>query len=83
MGAYGADVDVYDPWVLADDAKQLFDIHPIQQPDIEAYNAIVIAVAHRQFQQFGADTIKSFGKPDAVIFDVKHMLDAADVTGRL
>ena len=83
MGAYGADVDVYDPCILADDAKKLFDIHPIQQPDVEAYNAIVIAVAHRQFQQFGVDTIKSFGKPNAVIFDVKHMLDPADVTGRL
>ena len=83
MEAYRAQVDVYDPWVSPEDAEQSFGIHPISQPDIGAYDAVVIAVAHHQFQQLGARKIKSFGKSDAVIFDVKNMLDATDVTARL
>ena len=83
MEAYRTSVDVYDPWVSQDEAHSLFGIHPVEVPESGKYDAVVIAVAHNQFKQLGANTIKSFGKRGAIIFDVKHMLDLQDVTARL
>ena len=41
----------------------------------------VLAVAHRQFGALWADRIRAFGKPGAVLFDVKSILpkDASDL----
>ncbi len=40
------------------------------------YDAIVLAVAHRQFRELGAAGIRAFGKPHCVLYDVKHVLPA-------
>ena len=80
---YGADVDVYDPWVDKQEAKQEYDISPIESPQAGQYDAIVIAVAHHQFKQMSSDQIKAFTKDNAVIFDIKYILPADAVDGRL
>ena len=48
-----------------------------------ADDAIVVAVAHRQFRELGSKGIRTFGKPHCVLYDVKHILPARDVDGRL
>jgi len=80
---WGATVDVHDPWVNADDARREYNITPVAEPEPGAYDAIVLAVAHRQFGQLGERGIRAFGKPGAVLFDVKHVLPRAAVDGRL
>ena len=47
------------------------------------YQAIVVAVGHRQFVEMGAEGIQAWGQPGAVIFDVKSVLDRNLVDGRL
>jgi UDP-N-acetyl-D-glucosamine/UDP-N-acetyl-D-galactosamine dehydrogenase len=42
-----------------------------------------VAVAHRQFQEMGAERIRALGKPGAVIYDVKSVLPQEAVDGRL
>jgi UDP-N-acetyl-D-galactosamine dehydrogenase len=54
--------------------------HP---PGPGRYDAIVVAVAHRQFRELGATAIRQFGKPGAVLYDIKSMLPAAEVDARL
>lgn len=83
LKSYGMQVDVWDPWVSAEEAEHEYGITPIAQPDSGAYNAMVLAVAHRQFAELGADDIRAFGVPDAVLFDVKFLFPAADTDGRL
>jgi UDP-N-acetyl-D-galactosamine dehydrogenase len=80
---YGADVDVYDPWVDKQEAKHEYDISPIESPQVGQYDAIVIAVAHHQFKQMSSDQIKAFTKSNAVIFDIKYILPAETADGRL
>jgi len=46
---YGAKVECYDPWVGADDAKNEYGILPINYPDGQKYDAVVLAVAHEKF----------------------------------
>ncbi len=80
---YEADVDVYDPWVDKQEAKHEYNISPIETPQIGQYDAIVIAVAHQQFKKMSSEQIKALTKDNAVIFDIKYILPADAVDGRL
>ena len=81
--AFSVQADVHDPWVDAEEAKQEYGIELVAQPQAGAYDAIVVAVAHREFAALGAAGLRAFGKPDAVLYDVKYVLPKADVDGRL
>ena len=47
------------------------------------YDAIVLAVAHRQFAEMGMKNIRALGKPDHVLYDVKYLLPAGQADARL
>ncbi len=81
--AFHVQVDVHDPWVDAAEARHEYDINLVAQPEPGSYDAIVVAVAHREFAALGADGLRAFGKPGAVLYDVKYVLPRADVDGRL
>ena len=78
---YGAAVDVWDPWIDAGEARHEYGLDLISNPAPGAYDAVVLAVAHQQFVELGADAIRALGKADAVLFDVKSVLpkDASDL----
>lgn len=80
---YQADVEVYDPWVDKDEAAEEYDISPVMAPQPGTYDAIVIAVGHRQFADMGSEGIRALGKPRSVIYDVKYVLPKSAVDGRL
>jgi UDP-N-acetyl-D-galactosamine dehydrogenase len=81
--SYNAQVDVHDPWVDAAEARAEYGLELVEQPAGGAYDAVILAVSHRQFVALGADGIRAFGKPGAVLFDVKQALPRAAVDGRL
>jgi UDP-N-acetyl-D-galactosamine dehydrogenase len=83
LGAYGAQVDVYDPWVEPEEATHEYGITPVAEARPGSYDAIVLAVAHEEFRRMGARAIHDFGKPLHVLYDVKNLLNAAEVDGRL
>ena len=80
---YHAQVDVHDPWVDAESARHEYDLDPIAEPKKGDYDAIIIAVGHRQFAALGAEGLRAYGKPGAVLYDVKYVLPLAAVDGRL
>lgn len=80
---YGIAVDVHDPWAIAEDARKEYGIVPVAKPESGAYDAVILAVAHREFAKMGVDGILRFRKPNGVLFDVKHILPADQVDGRL
>jgi UDP-N-acetyl-D-galactosamine dehydrogenase len=83
LKSYNAAIDVHDPWVDADEAEQSYGLRTVANPRPGDYDAIIIAVAHRQFHEMGAAGIRAFGKSDAVIYDVKYVLPRDAVDGRL
>ncbi|HET8897413.1 MAG TPA: nucleotide sugar dehydrogenase [Rhodanobacteraceae bacterium] len=83
LASYHATVDVYDPWVNAAEARHEYGLDLIEAPQAGAYDAIVLAVAHQQFAELGAAGIRAFGKPNAILFDVKQLLPRGDTDGRL
>jgi UDP-N-acetyl-D-galactosamine dehydrogenase len=78
-----ADVDVYDPWVDAAAAKREYAVELVTKLRADAYDAIVLAVAHHQFTDLGVAAIRALGKPDCVLFDVKDVLPRTAVDDRL
>ena len=80
---YLAQVDVHDPWVDAESARHEYDLDPIAEPKQGDYDAIIIAVGHRQFAALGAEGLRAYGKPGAVLYDVKYVLPLDAVDGRL
>lgn len=83
LADYHAQIDVYDPWADADAAVHEYGLTLIDSPQANSYDAIILCVGHEQFRQMGADTIRSFGKTNNVLFDVKHILPKDRVDARL
>ena len=80
---YGMQVDVWDPWVSSSEAQHEYGIVPVPQPESAVYQAIVLAVSHRQFAELGSRAIRGFGVRNAVLFDVKYLFPASESDGRL
>ena len=83
LASFGADVDVHDPRVDADEARREHEFSLVDAPQAGAYDAVVLAVPHREFLEAGVDAVRAFGRPDAVIYDVKGALPRDAVHGRL
>ena len=80
---YNANVDVYDPWVDAEEARHEYGITPVERLENGKYDAIILAVSHQQFIDMGLEKIRSLGKPTSVLFDVKYLFRPEQVDGRL
>jgi len=83
LTTFGATVDVHDPWVNPDEVKSAYGLELTGNPQHGDYDAVVIAVAHDQFKALGAEGIRAFGKPSALVYDIKYVLPADAVDDRL
>jgi UDP-N-acetyl-D-galactosamine dehydrogenase len=83
LRGYNADVDVHDPWVNGAEAEHEYALKPIEAPNNGDYDAVIIAVGHRQFTALGATGIRALGKSSSVVYDVKYVLPREAVDGRL
>ncbi len=73
---YEMGVDVYDPWVSSEEARHEYGLTLIDKPALNAYDAIVVAVAHKEFAQMGIEAVRAFGKPNHVLYDLKYVFPA-------
>lgn len=80
---YELDLDIYDPWVNAEEVKNEYGLAPIQSPQFNQYDAIILAVAHDQFTQMSAQDFHALGKAQYVLFDLKYVLDKRESSIRL
>ena len=80
---FNTQIDVYDPWVNKDEARQEYDLTLIDHPESNAYDAVIIAVAHDSFYKSGIETIQSYCKPNHIIFDVKYLFPEDSGLSRL
>lgn len=83
LNAYGIRCDVCDPWASASEARTEYGIELVQPTAGSDYDAIILAVAHRQFAEMGIDGLRAFGKAGAAFYDVKHLFHRDAVDGRL
>ncbi len=76
-------VDVYDPWVIAEEAEHEYGITPVPELTNGNYDAIILAVAHRQYKNMGAAAIRALGKSNSILYDLKYLLAAHESDIRL
>ncbi|MDT0619867.1 nucleotide sugar dehydrogenase [Salinisphaera sp. P385] len=76
-------VDVHDPWADADEVQAEYGIALVDAPEAEAYDGLIVAVAHREFRAQGSAWVRDRGKPAHVVYDVKHCFPAGETDGRL
>jgi UDP-N-acetyl-D-glucosamine/UDP-N-acetyl-D-galactosamine dehydrogenase len=80
---YGANVDVYDPWADGAECKHEYGLRPIRTLTPRTYDVAVVAVAHREFSDLGAEGVRKLCKKNHVLYDIKHVFRASEVDGRL
>ena len=78
---FGLTVDIYDPWADAGEVKREYGLDILNTVDDNIiYDAIVVAVAHDEFQRFDYQKVKH---NNGIIFDTKACLERSLVDGRL
>lgn len=75
LAEYDTHIDVYDPWVDPNAAKDEYGVTLIDKPKTAHYDAVIFAVAHDKFKALSNDEIKGLMKTEHVIYDLKYMLD--------
>jgi UDP-N-acetyl-D-galactosamine dehydrogenase len=80
---YNVNTHVYDPWVSSAEAEHEYGIGLIPQPELEKYDAIILAVSHDQFKQMSIEQIRQYGKANSVIYDLKYLFPATQTDIRL
>jgi UDP-N-acetyl-D-galactosamine dehydrogenase len=78
---FGMEVDVYDPYAWREEVLAEYGIELLaRQPDMTAYQVLVLAVAHDAFKSLDFTFVRN---QPAVLFDVKGVLPVELVDGRL
>ncbi len=80
---YKCEVDVFDPWVDHNEAKNEYGISLLEDINSNYYDGIILAVSHRHFKKMGIKKIRSFGKEKHVIYDLKYLFSSHQVDMRL
>jgi|TARA_B110000438_G_scaffold255692_1_gene262642 UDP-N-acetyl-D-galactosamine dehydrogenase len=73
LSKFVAQVDCYDPWVDEQAVKDKYAIHQISYPENHSYDAIILAVSHKDFVELGIQNIRNFGKKLHVLYDLKYL----------
>jgi UDP-N-acetyl-D-galactosamine dehydrogenase len=80
---HGAAVDVYDPWADSAECKHEYGVRLTKEPQNGQYDAVVMAVAHKEFKDMGVRGARRYGRKNHVLFDIKHVYPATETDGRL
>ena len=83
LESYHADVEVYDPWVDPQEAQKEYQISMKSELAEDRYDAVIVAVSHKEFAELGIDAIRRLGKQDHILYDIKSLFPKEQVDGRL
>jgi UDP-N-acetyl-D-galactosamine dehydrogenase len=75
LKSFGLKVEVYDPWAKKAAVKNEYDIDLLETLEDHTYEAIVLAVAHKQFKTIDISNLK---KKKSVVYDIKNFLEIKD-----
>ena len=74
---YCINVDVYDPWVNHEAEKKWYKHGIIDNPleSNKKYDAIIVAVGHKQFKKLTSDNFFTLSNGEQVVMDVKNIVE--------
>ena len=74
--ASAGNVDIYDPWVNPNEEKSNYKHGIIENPfnNNKKYDAIIVAVAHKQFKELTENDYKNISYNIPIIMDIKGIV---------
>ena len=79
LSDFGCAVEVYDPWADAAEVKHEYGLTLVEKPSGK-YDAVVLAVAHKEFAAIDIDALKN---ENSVVYDIKGTLKKGKADKRL
>ena len=79
LSDFGCAVEVYDPWADAAEVKHEYGLTLVEKPSGK-YDAVVLAVAHKEFAAIDIDALKN---ENSVVYDIKGTLEKGKADKRL
>ncbi len=83
LESFNMNVDIFDSWADAVEVKHEYGVDLISEPEVGAYDAIILAVDHSDFKSWGEEKIRCLGKENHVLYDIKHVLNKDESDLRL
>lgn len=80
---YNISVDVHDPWVDPEEAEREHGLVLVKDLPRAAYDAVIVAVAHDQFREMGAEGVRSLCREQHVLYDLKYVFGQPESDLRL
>ncbi|QDD00471.1 Vi polysaccharide biosynthesis UDP-N-acetylglucosamine C-6 dehydrogenase TviB [Candidatus Methylopumilus planktonicus] len=82
---FSCEVDIYDPWISKEEVFSEYKLKTLDEDQLVKYeyDAIVLAVAHSKFKTMEISEIRSLGKPQHVLYDLKYIFPKASSDLRL
>ena len=80
---YNINVDITDPWCSTEQAEDEYNLSLTDEPKLNSYDAIILAVSHNEYRAMGVDEIRALGKNNHVLYDLKYILPKGSVDMRL
>ena len=77
---YGIDISIYDPWANPEEVKHEYQLTMTKEIPKETFDVIVLGVAHKEFVNLDLNQLKN---KNAIVYDVKGVLDSAVIDGKL
>ena len=71
LQSYNTIVTIYDPWANPEIVRREYGVNVTNQLPSEKYDAVVLAVAHKEFEDLDLDKLKA---DNAIVYDVKSFL---------
>ena len=68
---YGVQISIYDPWAVEEEVKKEYRLISNKKLPNEQFDAIVLTVAHKEFEELKIDQLKL---ENAIVYDVKNCL---------
>ncbi|MEX0606007.1 MAG: Vi polysaccharide biosynthesis UDP-N-acetylglucosamine C-6 dehydrogenase TviB [Marinobacter sp.] len=80
---FGCDVSVTDCWADNAEAQHEYGLTLVDKPESGEYEAVIIAVPHREYAEMTPVEFRDFLKPNGVLFDLKGVLPRGGADLRL
>lgn len=73
---YNCQVEIYDPWIDSGEAYLEYGVRTLPDLENQQFDAIILAVAHKQFKEMGIEKIRALGQSNQVLYDLKYIFSA-------
>lgn len=80
---FGCEVDITDSWADPDEAQHEYGVPLLEAPQQGGYQAVLLAVPHREYAEKSGLELRAYLKPRGVLFDLKGVLPKGEADLRL